>query len=84
VKDENDDLLADSHKILKGWKHFFSQLLNVKLARNSLEVTETARNLSEYYVPVRDSNKIKLGLLPARFLIFNLYAFFYFVKSELI
>jgi hypothetical protein len=29
VKDENGDLLADSHNILIGWKNFFSQLLNV-------------------------------------------------------
>jgi hypothetical protein len=25
----SDDLLADSHNILKGWKNYFSQLLNV-------------------------------------------------------
>jgi hypothetical protein len=29
VEDENDDLLADSHNILKRWKNCFSQLLNV-------------------------------------------------------
>jgi hypothetical protein len=29
VKDENDDLLADFHNILKKWKNYFSQLLNV-------------------------------------------------------
>jgi hypothetical protein len=29
VKDENGDLLAKSHNILKRWKNFFSQLLNV-------------------------------------------------------
>jgi hypothetical protein len=29
VKDENGDLLADSHWILNGWKNYFSQLLNV-------------------------------------------------------
>jgi hypothetical protein len=28
VKDESDDLLADSH-ILNMWKNYFSQLLNV-------------------------------------------------------
>jgi hypothetical protein len=51
VKDENGDLLADSHSNLNMWKHFFSQLLNVKLVRNSLEVTEATENLSEYSVP---------------------------------
>jgi hypothetical protein len=29
VKDENGDLLADSHNILNGWKNYFSQLFNV-------------------------------------------------------
>jgi hypothetical protein len=30
VKDENGDLLADSHNILNRWKNYFSQLLNVR------------------------------------------------------
>jgi hypothetical protein len=29
VKDENGDLLADSHIVLNRWKNYFSQLLNV-------------------------------------------------------
>jgi hypothetical protein len=29
VKDDNGDLLKDSHNILKRWKNYFSQLLNV-------------------------------------------------------
>jgi hypothetical protein len=29
VKDENGDLLADSHNILNRWKNYFYQLLNV-------------------------------------------------------
>jgi hypothetical protein len=29
VKDENGDLLADSHNILNRWKNYFSQLLNM-------------------------------------------------------
>jgi hypothetical protein len=29
VKNENSDLLADSHNILNRWKNYFSQLLNV-------------------------------------------------------
>jgi hypothetical protein len=32
VKDENGDLLADFHNILKRWKNYFSQLLNVHRA----------------------------------------------------
>jgi hypothetical protein len=30
VKDENGDLLADSHSILNRWKNYFPQLLNVR------------------------------------------------------
>jgi hypothetical protein len=29
MKDENGDLLADSHNILNKWKNYFSHLLNV-------------------------------------------------------
>jgi hypothetical protein len=29
VKDENGDLLANSHNILNRWKNYFSQILNV-------------------------------------------------------
>jgi hypothetical protein len=29
VKDDNGDLLADSHNILNRWKNYFSQLLDV-------------------------------------------------------
>jgi hypothetical protein len=29
VKDDNGDLLADSHNILNRWKNYFNQLLNV-------------------------------------------------------
>jgi hypothetical protein len=29
MKEENGDLLADSHNILNGWKKYFSQLLNI-------------------------------------------------------
>jgi hypothetical protein len=29
VKDENGDLLADSHNILNRWKNYFSQLLDI-------------------------------------------------------
>jgi hypothetical protein len=30
VKEENGDLLADSHSILNRWKNYFCQLLNVR------------------------------------------------------
>jgi hypothetical protein len=31
VKDENGNMLADSHNILNRWKNYFSQLLNVHI-----------------------------------------------------
>jgi hypothetical protein len=34
VKDENGDLLADSHNIVNRWKNYYSQLLNVYRASN--------------------------------------------------
>jgi hypothetical protein len=38
VKDENGDLLADSHNILNRWKNYFSQLLNVCRARDVRQI----------------------------------------------
>jgi hypothetical protein len=39
VKDENGNLLADSHNILNRWKKCFSQLLNVSRSRPISRVT---------------------------------------------
>jgi hypothetical protein len=38
VKDENGDLLADSHNILNRWRNYFSQLLNVHRFRDVTQV----------------------------------------------
>jgi hypothetical protein len=38
VKDENDDLLADSHIILNRWKKYFYQLLNVRRAGDVMQI----------------------------------------------
>jgi hypothetical protein len=38
VKDENGDLLADSHSILNRWKNYFSQLLNVHNVSNGRQM----------------------------------------------
>jgi hypothetical protein len=38
VKDENGDLLADSHIILNRWKNYFSQLLNVHRASDCRQI----------------------------------------------
>jgi hypothetical protein len=40
VKDENGDLLADSHSILNRWKNYFSQLLNVEIHTTELLVPD--------------------------------------------
>jgi hypothetical protein len=51
VKDENGDLLADSHNILSRWKNYFSQLLNV---HNVSDVRQIELHTAEpiYLVPV--------------------------------
>jgi hypothetical protein len=38
MKDENDDLIADSHNILNRWKNYFSQLLNVHNVSNIRQI----------------------------------------------
>jgi hypothetical protein len=48
VKDENGDMLADSHNILKRWKNYFYQLLNV----NSVsDVRQIEIHTTELLVP---------------------------------
>jgi hypothetical protein len=48
VKDENSDLLADSHIILSMWKNYFSQLLNVHRVS---DVTQIEIHTAELLVP---------------------------------
>jgi hypothetical protein len=48
VKDENGDLLADSHNIVNRWKKYFSQLLNVHRVR---DVRQTEIQTAEQLVP---------------------------------
>jgi hypothetical protein len=38
VKDENGDLLADSHIILNMWKNYYPQLLNVHRANDVRQI----------------------------------------------
>jgi hypothetical protein len=47
VKDENGDMLADSHNILNRWWNYFSQLLNVLTVSDVLqiEIVHTAEPL---------------------------------------
>jgi hypothetical protein len=48
VKDENDDLLADSHYILNRWKNYFSHLMNVHRVS---DVRQTEVYITESLVP---------------------------------
>jgi hypothetical protein len=48
VKDENGDLLADSHNILNRWKNCFSQLLNV---HNISDVRQIEAHTANQLVP---------------------------------
>jgi hypothetical protein len=48
VKDENGDLLADSHNILNTWKNFFSQLFNV---HNVSDIRQIEVHAAEPLVP---------------------------------
>jgi hypothetical protein len=48
VKDDNVDLLADSHNILNMWKIYISQLLNV---HNVSDVRQIAVHTAEPLVP---------------------------------
>jgi hypothetical protein len=42
VKDENGDLLADSHNILNRWKNYISQLLNVHRVSDGRKIKVSA------------------------------------------
>jgi hypothetical protein len=48
LKDENGDLLADSHNILNRWKNYFSQLMNV---HNVSDVKQIEVHTAEPLVP---------------------------------
>jgi hypothetical protein len=48
VKDENDDLLADTHNILNRWKNYFSQVLR---AHRVSDVSKVEVHTTEPLVP---------------------------------
>jgi hypothetical protein len=50
VRDDNGDLLADSHNILKRWKNYFPQLLHVQVHRVS-DVRQIEIHTAEPLVP---------------------------------
>ncbi|PNF13602.1 hypothetical protein B7P43_G17919 [Cryptotermes secundus] len=51
VKDENGDVLVDSHNILNRWRNYLSQLLNVCVHRVS-DVRQTEIHTTEPLIPV--------------------------------
>jgi hypothetical protein len=68
VKDENSDLLADSHNTTNRWKNYFSQLLNVH-GLNNVKQTDmhTAKPLVPKHSPFEAEiviEKLKIYKLP--------------------
>jgi hypothetical protein len=59
VKDENGDLLADSHNILNRWKKFFFQLLNVHRVS---DVRQIEMHTAEPLVPDPSSCKVEIAI----------------------
>jgi hypothetical protein len=59
VKDENGDLIADSHNILNGWKNYFSQLLNVRRVSDSRQIEI---HTAEPLVPDLSSFEVEIAI----------------------
>jgi hypothetical protein len=59
VKDENGDLLADSHNILNMWKNYFSQLLNV---HNVSDVRQIEGHKAEPLVPGPSRLEVEIAI----------------------
>jgi hypothetical protein len=58
VKDENGDLLADSH-ILNTWKNYFSQLLNLHRVNDARHIEI---NTAELLVPDPSLNEAEIAI----------------------
>jgi hypothetical protein len=59
VKDENGNLLADSHHILNRWKKYFSQLLNV---HNVSDVRQIEVHTAEPLVPGLSRLEVEIAI----------------------
>ena len=59
VKDDKDDMVADSHSILARWRNFFSQLLNI---RGVNDVRQTEIHTAEPLVPVPSASEVELAI----------------------
>jgi hypothetical protein len=58
VKEENRDLLADSHSILNRWKNYFCQLLNEYGVK---DVRQTEIRTAEPLVPEPSSFEVEIA-----------------------
>jgi hypothetical protein len=59
VKNENGDLLADSHNILNRWKNYFSQLLN---EHNVSKVRQIEVHMAEPLVPGPSCLEVEIAI----------------------
>jgi hypothetical protein len=59
VKDENGDLLADSHNILNRWKNYFSPLLNVHRVS---DVRQIEIHTAELLVPDPSPSEVEIDI----------------------
>jgi hypothetical protein len=57
VKDENVDLLADSHNILNMWKNYFFELLNVHNVSDVRQIE--VHNTNSLLIPGPHHNSIR-------------------------
>jgi hypothetical protein len=58
VKEENGDLLADSHSILNRWKNYFCQLSNVHGVN---DVRQTEIHTAETLLPEPSSSEVEIA-----------------------
>jgi len=59
VKDENSDLVTDSHNILARWRNYFSQLFNVHRVNN---VRQTEIHTAEPLVPEPNACEVEMAI----------------------
>jgi hypothetical protein len=59
VKDENYDVLGDSHNILNRWKNYFSQLLNM---HNGSNVRQLEAQRAEPLVPGPSHLEVEIAI----------------------
>ncbi|KAJ4425705.1 hypothetical protein ANN_27901 [Periplaneta americana] len=61
IKDENGDLLADSHSILNRWKNYFGQLLNVHRP-NRNDRDEIQMQTAEPFIPEPTLSELEIAI----------------------